>query len=188
MKDTIIATIAFDEALIKRICTAQYYTFNMGKRLIMYIFSIGLILAGVFIPWDQFSAIVAVFCGCWLFWTVNTPIDLAAEKMTQKLQNDWPLFRYCFLEDHVLVKERGEYAVGYSEIQRVILHDDHLFFFIDSKVCFPLSCKSLSDQELKSLLDDRIGKTAENMPTLLNIRPQAILQLFAKRFQGKKAI
>ena len=167
------------EKTIRRLARVQYDTYCQSQKLVTLLFSIVLLVLGVWNCFDETTSIVLMAFGCFTITGLNAPADRNAKKMIEYVKGDFPVSQFQFDEHAVIITgDDQQTALKYQDIYSLICDGPYLYLFLNKLSAYMISLESLDSQktvELKTMLERKTGLLVEKPGSLLSINLRSLL-------------
>jgi len=183
------AAITHNESTVKRFTALQYGTFEFGRRVVLLLFSLGLIVYGAsrLLTGESIIAIILLFLGCILLTNIDHRAESIADEVIKAMNGSFPTLSYSFGEDSFTDGENRP-AVPYSRIYRLISDDEYLYIFTGKATGYMFPAGSVQDasgalaaEELKSFLCEKSGLEWTRPLALMSFSLKDIKTILRKR-------
>lgn len=150
----------FDRNVIRAIASTQMNLLHRRFRLVLLCLAGAAIYASFALHAADTIKILALALGCWLFTSVQYPVQSQLKKTTQALGGKSPLLRYCFFDDHFTVSGIGTQRVAYDQVTRLVRTRRYLYLLTAQQRFLCIACSALPDgkaNEFRSFLERKTG-------------------------------
>ena len=150
----------FDRNVIRAIASTQMNLLHRRFRLVLLCLAVAAIYASFALHAADTVKILALALGCWLFTSIQYPVQSQVKKTTQALGGKYPLLHYCFFEDYFTVSGIGTQQVSYNQIIRLVRTRRYLYLLTAQQRFLCIACSALPDgkaNEFRSFLERKTG-------------------------------
>lgn len=169
---------------LDRFIRVQYDTFEFGRKAILFVAAVALILFGV--TKAAASTILSVAClilGCLLLTNINARAKSIADGVAEAMKGNYPSLHYTFTETGFRDGEEKE-EVPYSRLFRLLADEKYLYLFVSKASGYMLEISTVSgdasSEGLKNFLREKTGLTWLRPVNLLNFNIKDLIAMLKK--------
>lgn len=152
----------FDRDVIRAVASTQMNLLQRRFQLVLLCLATAAIYASFALHAADAIKILVLALGCWLFTSMQYPVQAQVKKATQALGGKYPLLHYCFFEDHFTVSGIGSQQITYDQIARLVRTRRFLYLLTAQQKLLCIACSALPDGkigEFRSFLERKSGLT-----------------------------
>lgn len=164
---------------VRHFVRVQYDSFEWGRKLLMFVLSVAVILAGL-ASGTSLVAILCLFVGCILLTNSNARADSVADGVIEAMHGSFPALSYRFTAEGFTDGEDRP-VVPYDRLYRLIDDGEYLCLFTSKASGYMLRRDSVAGEGgadgLMRLLSEKSGLPWQKPFKLLSFRLRDILPM-----------
>ena len=150
----------FDRGVIRAVASTQMNLLQRRFQLVLLCLATAAIYASFALHAADVIKILALATGCWLFTSMQYPVQSQVKRATQALGGKYPMLHYCFFEDYFTVSGIGMQQIPYDQITQLIRTRRYLYLLTTQQKLLCIVCTALPDgkaAEFRSFLEKKSG-------------------------------